>query len=156
MGTLQAQPSVPKVSFTVPADASVAANEGHLLISWDWAQRDATSALDRLDDIQFRLERSETPDFAKVHPRYLGTDLGTYISGLAERVHYFRVRAESMNGAQVGAWSAPLTVEVRYVDRTQVYWMLGMGLVIFLATCALIIIGHLNTRNSLEEGAKHD
>ncbi|MGD7651945.1 MAG: hypothetical protein ACQCXQ_01935, partial [Verrucomicrobiales bacterium] len=62
------------------------------------------------------LEQSAEETFEDPVLRYRGADSGSVITGLAEGVHYFRVR-----GVSSGDWSEPLAVRVEFIDESKLW-----------------------------------
>lgn len=129
------------VSFTTPEKEYSSAPEGHQKFIWK-AEPTPEKAL------SYHFQRSKTGDFSDAFTLYQGPDLGTYVSGLAEREYRFRVRAEDSEGNPLSAWSKPIVVEVKYVSSQRVIIMLASGFVVFIATCLLIIVGHFRSKKS--------
>ena len=97
------------------------------------------------DESDVVVEQSASDDFEDAFVRYEGPDVGSFITGLAEGVHYFRVRE-----AGDSEWSKTVTVTVKFFPRGKLYLILGIGAVVVLATIGTIIFGHLNTKNEEE------
>ena len=94
-------------------------------------------------DIVYKLEQSTHKDFKQSKLIYLGTDTGSYLSGLAEGVYYFRVRAQSKNKKVLGQWSSPLKLTVKYQSMTLAWSLFVIGAIIFLAITFVIIRGSI-------------
>lgn len=62
-------------------------------------------------------------------------------SGLADGSYAFRVRAVREDGGR-GAWSAPVTVEVRHHPLGLAFGFFGVGAFVFLATAVMVVRGH--------------
>lgn len=91
--------------------------------------------------IAVELQQADDESFSAPQTRYTGTDPGTVVSGLPEGTHWFRVRA-----ADAEPWSAPLPVTVAFIPRGKLFLLLGIGGVVVVATIAMIVAGHFNTR----------
>ena len=136
---IAAAAEVPRVILDQSSQGSpVAANEGHLRLSWR-VDGDATEA--DHPDLTFQLQRATDADFTNA-PRWdVGPDRASYVSGLRDGDNYFRVRAITAAG-EAGPWSESLWVQVAYPDRSQVLLLMAVGVVLLLATGMLILAGH--------------
>ncbi len=113
-------------------------NEGVVNLAWDGPE-----------GATFELQQSSSPEFPEMETRtrYQGTDPGSVISGLPAGTHYFRIRDLPTDGTP-GEWSAPLEVRVEFIATQWVVVLISCGALIFLATLAAIITGHLRTRQA--------
>lgn len=102
-----------------------------------WAPADASASA----DVSFQLQTSRAADFAEGTMLYEGPDRGTVVTGLPEGDYFYRVREMSASGV-ASEWSSPLTVRVDYPGRGGVTLLMGLGLVVFLATLTAIAMGH--------------
>ncbi len=140
-GALGAEPQV-AFENTPEGDAAAIQNTtGHIDLVWATVSGDAA---------RFELQGSRSPDFAESRTLYRGGDTRSFLSGLAEGAHYFRIRAGAPDGPP-GPWSEPLEVRVNYVGETQVQTLMIVGAVCLSATLAIILGGSLRTRRRLEE-----
>lgn len=100
----------------------------------------------------FELQQSPDPAFpeSETRTRYQGNDPGSVISGLPAGSHHFRIRAIAHDGIP-GEWSTPVEVRVEFMATRWVVTLLVFGGVVFFATLAAIITGHLRTRQSHAE-----
>lgn len=102
---------------------------GHYRLSWSAG-----------DGVAVTVQESSTADFAHARTIYRGPERATVLSGRLDGTYYYRARADG------GPWTAPLVVEVRHHSLTTAFAYLGVGAVVFLATAALIVAGHLRHR----------
>lgn len=93
------------------------------------------------------LQQGKTAGFLEPKTRYTGSDAGSVITGLPEGVHFFRLREGE------GAWSLPLRVEVKFFPLDKLFWLLGAGALVVLATMGTILFGAWRNR---EESAKKE
>ena len=77
---------------------------------------------------------------------YSGEDVATVITGLREGEYSYRIR--ELDSAD---WSEPVQVEVRYVSRSKLLWLMTLGGVVVVATIFTVVIGALRSRG--KEGA---
>ena len=106
--------------------------DGAITLSWELA-----------DDREVELQQSGSVTFSEPVLRYQGADPGTVLTGLAEGVHYFRIRG---TGISDGPWSAPLEVTVEFFPRQRLFLFLSLGGVVVLATVGSIIGGYFQMR----------
>lgn len=112
----------------------IESSEGHTTLSW-------TLPEDRPGVYHYELVSAASARFAQVEPRYKGPDLATFVSGLEEGETWFRVRAIGESGT-AGPWSEPVSVAVDYASAAEVWRLLGLGMVVLIATVATILTGH--------------
>ena len=130
-------------------DQRKAANDGIATLSSTdgtvklvWGSQDAvlgTASEDALPVCE--IQQASALDFAAAETRFQGTDVESYVSGLSEGTHYFRVRSGS------GEWSAPIEVTVTFIDRGKLFLLLGIGFVVAAATAGAIISGYFKHRH---------
>lgn len=89
--------------------------------------------------VSVELQQAAEPEFTTPTTRYRGQDAGSVLTGLPEGTHWFRLRAE---GSEV--WSEPLEVKVAFVSRRTLFLLLGIGLVVVVATVVTIISSHVS------------
>lgn len=82
------------------------------------------------------LQEADNPDFSNARTLYRGHDTASLISGKTDGDWYYRLRAQDQ-----AQWSEPVKVIVAHHDLNQAFGFLGLGLVVFLATLALIVHG---------------
>ena len=136
-GCLGARPllaAAPVPHFTSPEPSPYVATEGKAALVWQ---------LEDLEDgaRRFELQESRQPDFDDARTRYEGLDRATYVSGLPGGDFYYRVRVVS-DGDAPGAWSDAMHVRVEYVSFKVVLWLVGTGVVVFVATVFTVLTGH--------------
>jgi len=128
---------LPPVSFDI--DGPVATTEGHATLEWS---ADDGAAETRWS---FQLQEAETRAFEDTFIRYEGPDRASFVSGLHEGKTWYRVRVVGEDGA-TGPWSDPIAVAVDYPADVLVVRLMGLGLVVLLATAGTIVTGHFRTR----------
>ncbi len=128
--------------FVAPAPGdgvtAVALDEGHGAFAW---------AADGAEGMVFSFETSGDITFAAGRELYRGPDRGTYVSGLGEGTHYFRVGVVGSEG-RAGEWSEVLTVTVTYPAARRVSILLAAGSLVLVFTVASIVIGYRRTTGS--------
>jgi hypothetical protein len=73
------------------------------------------------------------------HIVYRGSDTARVMTGLPNGRYSYRVRTE--HGGDPGPWSEPAAVTVAHHPLTRAFAFFGVGLLVFLATIALILRG---------------
>lgn len=100
--------------------------------------------------IEFELEpgtplvvQSDTHrEFPNAEIAYQGRLPSAYVSGLPNGRYYFRARIEPQTpGEPAGPWSEVVAVDVQHHPLSRVWPVLGVGALIFLATCGVLVEG---------------
>ncbi len=125
--------------FEGAEDSRIEAPEGWLVLSWKpSADEEATG---------YELQRSGEADFADATLQYGGPDVATFISGLPEGKHYFRIRALADDDTNTpGVWSETLTVEVVFVSRRTVLVLMLTGMLVLILTVGAIVAGSIRMK----------
>lgn len=132
--------------FDIPADTQNAT--GYLQVKWRPYQAGYPQ-----DALSYELQRSGSPGFEDAVAVYTGPDLATFVSGLPEGTHHFRVRAILAGGQPLSRWSDPVRVRVVYQSAALTWGLLVTGAVVFLSTTAVVAYGTLQAENpDLTEG----
>ena len=138
---IQADPqrsTLPAPSFL--DGAVVSTNEGHATLRWSLGKDRPASG-----NVSFEVQQSRDAGFRNHRVLHEGPERSLFVSGLNDGSTYFRVRAIRETGPP-GPWSDPLVVEVDYPGRGQVFLLLGVGCLVFLATVAAITTGWIRGR----------
>lgn len=106
--------------------------------------------------IEFELEpgtplvvQSDTDrEFSDPDLAYQGRLPSAYVSGLPNGRYYFRARIEPQNGDPPGPWSQVVAVDVAHHPLSRVWPVLGVGALIFLATCGVLVEGMFRSSRS--------
>ncbi|QDV55965.1 hypothetical protein Mal33_19440 [Rosistilla oblonga] len=77
---------------------------------------------------------------------YQGLFPEAFVSGLADGMHSFRVRALDANGDALAESEVPAQVEVKHWSVAFAMTLMTCGLVVFLAIISLIAVGTWRTR----------
>jgi len=102
--------------------------EGHIIIKWT-AGDDATS---------HQLQYDTSGDFSDPLVWHEGADNESFISGLENGAHYFRVRSRAGAEGGWGQWSRTLTVEVERQSSQLAWSLFGVGAAMFLCVAGFI------------------
>ncbi len=108
---------------------------GHVSLTWTAGEGDWV----------YELQSAPGAAFHDPLPRYTGADEVSFISGLEDGEHFFRVRARAASSDAWGPWSDPVVVPVRHHSLTVAWWFFGAGFVLVGLTVAFILS---NTRSS--------
>jgi hypothetical protein len=118
---------VPDFSNRDAVEKSVS-NDGSVLLEWS------------VDGREVELQQAAGPEFEDAVTRYTGGDSASALTGLAEGVHWFRIR-----DAGDTQWSEPLRVEVDFVSNRTLVIYLSLGGLVVLLTVGAIVSGFLRT-----------
>ncbi len=129
---LQSGLSIEAVEFVDPT-ADTTSEDG--VVAFEWSGAPAVA--------EYELQQSRSADFSETQTRYQGADRGSVITGLAEGEYFFRV-----GNATTNTWSAPVRVEVKYMNMTLVWTLMGVGVFVFGATVTAILRGHYNQEDA--------
>jgi len=86
------------------------------------------------------IQRSDNPAFQRAVTLYQGEDTGTTITGLADGNYYFRAGSGAMDSGEI-SWGNSVHLRVEHHPLSRAFLFFGIGVVVFLATLALIIGG---------------
>jgi len=103
--------------------------EGYISLSWEAGEGHTV----------YELQSVCSGAFSDTVSRYQGPDTTSFISGLEDGDHYFRVRARHTESENWGPWSDPIIVPVRHHSMTLAWWLFGLGAGIFGMTVAFVI-----------------
>jgi hypothetical protein len=138
------------VSFGGPKQESVKA--GYLQLEWHWQRSnepDSSSSQGNDKTKQalpqkwlYQLQRDdESRAFSEATTVYRGKDAASFVSGLSEGKHHYRVRIINAKGQKVSPWSQSKTVIVDYHSWTLTWILFATGGIIFLILVTLLILG---------------
>lgn len=85
------------------------------------------------------IEEATNRDFSNSNRLYPGSDNATVISGKPNGTWYYRAR--SIDDEQAGSWSEVMRVTVVHHSLQRALFFFSAGLVMFVATCWLVIRG---------------
>ena len=95
--------------------------EGHLTLRWE---ADGTPT-------EYQVEHAATSGFASPEVWYEGPATQTFISGLEEGDHFYRVRARGSESAAWGPWGESVGLTVEHQDMRLAWSLFGVGAVLF-------------------------
>lgn len=154
LATTLAHAAPPAPTFVVAEDAIDAdgrlvatSREGH--VSLEWTLGDAAGDTHWI----YELESARRADFTDAVRRHEGHDFISFVSGLENGDHCFRVRARAPeDGAAWGPWSRTVIVPVEHQSLGTALSLAAAGEAIFLATVGVIAV---NARRTTEPEAAH-
>lgn len=96
----------------------------------------------RTDMVELHYELQESPDsqFQDASVRYHGPDLATVMSGRADGMRYYRVRAIRAD-LPFSQWSNTVSVETRHHSLSRAFGFFTVGAIIFVLTLVLVLRG---------------
>lgn len=121
----------PGVEFT--DDLEQESSEGHMILAW------TPSIEGKQEGIEYQLEYSTDADFAEAELWYQGPQQRSFVSGLGNGEHFYRVRARMSPEAQWGLWSAPMRISVKLQDLAIAWLLFGVGALMFVCIAVFIV-----------------
>ncbi len=111
--------------------SSELARAGYYQLAWEWTGGAASG---------FELQESSGESFGDPRGVYRGGDLATQLSGRADGVYHYRVRAHLEDG-RVSPWSEVVSVTVDHYPLSWAFGFFGVGALVFVVTLVTIIRG---------------
>jgi hypothetical protein len=108
-------------------------NDGRVVVSWE-----APSAG------RVHIQQDQTGEFAIPSTLYIGSDNASVVTGLIDGDYHYRGRLETADGT-VSPWSPTVKVTVEHHSMNRAFFFFLVGLVVFLATLLLIVVGARRT-----------
>lgn len=133
---------VPQVRFS--HDLALTSRDGHAQLVWGDSLRN--------QGYRFELQQSTDANFTEVERLYTGPDFARYLSGLNNGSTYYRIRAIDPETEQTGPWSETVDLTVDHHPLSLALGLAGTGLVVFLLTVAVVVIGSYRTRKQASLG----
>ena len=112
--------------------------EGYFRLSWHSAGDDA---------VGYRLEQARSGDFDSPVVVYEGMDRAAMMTGKSDGAYYFRVGAVVEPSERI-QWSNPVMVEVKHHSLGSAMLVFAAGLVVFVATSAVIVTAALRSKGN--------
>jgi len=85
-----------------------------------------------------QLEYATTADFAEVELWYEGPAQRSFVSGLGNGEHYYRVRTRVGEDGAWGPWSEPMHIVVELQSLSTAWLLFGVGAVMFVCIAGFI------------------
>jgi 4-amino-4-deoxy-L-arabinose transferase-like glycosyltransferase len=117
-----------EVQFTIAATPTLS-NDGRVVVSWELPS-----------DGQVHIQQDRGGDFKTSSTLYRGNDSASVITGLADGDYHYRGRLERPDGTY-SDWSQRVTITVAHHSLPRALFFFLLGLVVFVATLLLIILG---------------
>ncbi len=121
--------SVNALAAPIVQSDTVLSTAGYFRISWTNPKQETATQT-------YELQQANTPEFINADVRYQGPDSAVVISGLSNQTYYYRVR-----NAGSGEWSNTISVEVKHHSLSRAFGFFTLGIVMFIATVAVLISG---------------
>ncbi len=109
---------------------------GYSMLKWELVSEPI------LSEPKFILQQSHDSLFSTYKTLYEGPDLASFVSGLPDGIYFYRVVITSEN-QQNTQWSESIRVEVKHHSRKMALSLFITGIIIFLATTGVIVVGNL-------------
>jgi len=93
------------------------------------------------------IQQSRTENFQQAITLYRGNDTGTTITGLKDGTYFFRVGTDTGTKGDI-AWEEATQLKVQHHPLTRAFGFFAVGVVVFLATLALIVTGSRRLKGS--------
>jgi len=82
---------------------------------------------------------------------YQGFDLSTVITGFSNGQYHYRARLIKQTG-QASNWSPVITIDVQHHSLSKALIFFGIGLIVFLSTLLLIVLGNKKHQHGFNNG----
>ena len=90
------------------------------------------------EDGSHQLEYSTTSSFQEAELWYEGPARRSFVSGLGEGEHFYRVRSRTGEGSPWGPWSEPMHIVVELQSLSTAWLLFGIGAVVFVCIAGFI------------------
>jgi hypothetical protein len=127
-------PLLAPITVSAAAQFSIAAtpahsNDGRVVVSWESPS-----------DGQVHIQQGLDQKFKAASTLYHGNDSASVITGLVDGDYYYRGRLERSDGT-FSDWSPTVNITVEHHSLSRALSFFLLGLVVFVATLLLIILG---------------
>lgn len=124
---------LPVLSSNIHLDSDTeVATAGYFRLSW-WLD-----AMVEKDNIEYQLQRSGQPDFARFKVAYLGPDLARVVSGKSDGEYYYRIRA-IQHGVPLTGWSNVVRISVAHHSLFRALMFFVAGAMVFFSLLIFIL-----------------
>ncbi len=114
--------------FNIAASPTLS-TDGKVVISWESAA-----------NTQVVIQQDSNPAFIAPSTLYRGSDSASVVTGLVDGDYHYRGRLDNPDGTFSG-WSPTVDVRVQHHSLPRAFSFFFVGLVVFVATLSLIILG---------------
>jgi hypothetical protein len=111
-------------------DATESTSDGQITL--EWGEKDL--------GLIFEVQSARTMEFDAPVIRYHGPDVVTYLSGLENGDHFFRVRGRQADSDVWGPWSGIVHLESEHHSMAFAWMMFSIGAVMFLAITLFVVV----------------
>lgn len=126
--------SIPQFS----SDPDRIVHEGYFDLQWKLPSEEELAEDKSIAKWQYTLEMANHSSFSDVKVAYVGSDQGTYFSGLSDGDYFFRVRART-ESLPWSNWSHVHHVQVEHHALNFAWWLFAAGVIIFFSICIFLI-----------------
>ena len=124
---------LPAAAVALISDTEVA-SAGYFTLSWE------------ADKQAIELQEADNAEFAHAKTLYRGQDSATLVSGKPDGQWFYRLRRLDSD-----AWSQTIDVEVAHHPLSRALAFLGVGILVFAAVAAVIVVGVRQTEDNGEK-----
>jgi hypothetical protein len=117
-----------QAQFTIAASPGHS-NDGRVVVSWETPP-----------GRRVHIQQDQTGAFEMPSTLYHGSDNASVVTGLVDGHYHFRGRLETADGT-ASQWSPSVKVTVEHHSLSRALFFFMVGLVVFLATLLLIVLG---------------
>jgi hypothetical protein len=103
-------------------EPNLTTNEGHISLEWSGDG----------DLLVYELQGARKPEFLDPMKLYKGGDTTSFLSGLADGQHFFRVRARTSGSGAWGPWSQTVELVCEHHSMTLAWSLFASGGALFL------------------------
>lgn len=115
------------------------ATAGYYRLEWHMPARTESP------NLLYELQESLDSHFHDASLSYQGPDLATVMSGRADGMRYYRVRAIRAD-RPVSQWSKTVSVETRHHSLSRAFGFFAVGAIVFVLTLVLVLRGGRHQR----------
>jgi len=126
-------------SFTIQSSTQLS-HDGRFNISWKLPESS-----------KIELQQSRNSDAETYTTIYQGFDLSTVITGFSNGQYHYRARLIKQTG-QASNWSPVITIDVQHHSLSKALIFFGIGLIVFLSTLLLIVLGNKKHQHGFNNG----
>lgn len=119
---------LPKAEFA--HESHLTTNEGHVSLEWGGDG----------ELLEYELQSAQKPDFLEPMKLYQGTDTTSFLSGLADGRHFFRVRARTADGNVWGPWSPSVELICEHHSLTLAWLLFASGGTLFFLIVLFVAV----------------
>lgn len=134
-GISYAQPDDENTAPVFTQPLQITTDSGHTRLNWSLSNIQLENS-----SIEFELQKSNSSSFESPIIIYKGPDTASFVSGLPNGIHYYRVRSIDSN-QNTSAWSDPVEITVQHHSLQLAFALFAVGLIVFAATVFVVVKG---------------